>query len=373
MYLEAADMHVMNVPASTRIAALLLALAVVACGSDSTTPTDGDETLDFDAIAVADAAEALVQPLQPTVEPTVSLRDAFEYLQDQEGLTFDQKPSPLVERARRIVGLETLGVARSVEFPSKIQGETFVYDAGLRAWMADTMRTGAPETGVRIIWYTTDLAGNFDLPLTERGFIDLADLDVQTDTLNQLGVRIVETSTGTPTVLTDMSQGYWIQGDAEWSEHFEAEGVYSNGTTSITFNLDSDASGNDATGDQDVTYDIVMQAPSASYTLGLTGSDDGTTNTSEESYAITLFADAVSTQLGLDFMIPESGSQQGTGSVSHDGAAVADISVQGSDFQYTAPNGRGFTDLSVSQLDTLVQTMLLDGFIVLLNLPLLFP
>jgi hypothetical protein len=363
----------MRPSSGTWIAALFLAIAVVACGSDSTTPPDGDETLDFDAFAVADAAEALVQPLQPTVEPSVSLRDAFEYLQDREGVTFDREPSPLVERARRLVGLEALGVARSVEFPSTIQGETFVYDEGLRTWMVDTMRTGAPETGVRIIWYTTDQAGNFDLPLTERGFIDLTDLDVSTDMLNQLGVRIVETSSGTPTVFTDMSQGYWIQGDVEWSEHFEATGVYGDGTTTVTFSLDSDAAGNDDTGDQDVTYDIVLEAPSASYTLALTGSDDGSTGTTEEGYAITLVADAVSTQLGLDFLIPQSGSQEGTGSISHDGASVANISVQGTVFQYTAPNGRGFTDISISQLDTLVQTMLLSGFIVLLNLPLLFP
>lgn len=366
----------MHAPSGTRTTPLFLAvavsLAVSACGSDSTAP-GGDETLDFDALAVADAAEALVQPLQPTVEPTVSLRNAFEYLQDQEGVTFDREPSPLVERAWRLVGLEALTIARSVEFPSEIQGKTFVYDEGLRRWMVDTMRTAAPEAGVRIIWYTTDPAGNFDLPLTERGFIDLTDQDVATDTLNRLGLRIVETSSGTPTVLTDMSQGYWILGDVEWSEHFEAAGVFSDGTTTVTFNLDSYASGNDDTGDQDVTYDVILQAPSASYTLALTASDDGSTGSSEEGYAVTLIADAVSTQLGLDFAIAESGSQEGTGALSHAGASVADISVQGSDFQYTAPTGQGFTDLSVRQLDTLVQTMLLNGFIVLLNLPLLFP
>lgn len=359
----------MHAAARTTVAVLTLTfLTVVACGDDGSGPT-GPSLGDLDPIAVADAADALVVPLQPTLEPSVSLRSAFTYL-TQQGLTFDREPSALVERARAVTGLDALGVARSVDFPPEMLGQTFVYNPDTGDWETDPEGSGAPANGARITWYSTGVGGQIGVPLVERGYIDLTDEDE--GILSQLGVRIVDTTGATDLVLADFTEGYWTEGDVQWSEHFEAAGSYANTQRTTTFDLESDATGNDDTGDQDFSFDIGLSGES-SYRMSLVGSDDGSTGDAEESYTITQILDGVSTRLELDLTVSSGGTQTGTGAIFHRSAALVDITVNGTSFQYSpAGGGDDFSGSQVGNIDILVQTMLQDGFIVLLNLPLLF-
>ncbi len=344
---------------------LLLTLVAAACGGDGGT---GPEPQLPDLAAVADAADALMAPVQITTVPTVSLDSAYASL-TARGLVFDRSPSRLAARAWSLAGVEGTDIAR-VEFPAEMLGQTYVLDTDQGDWVIDPDRNGAPADGVRIIWYSVDTGGNISLPLTEQGYVDLTDED--TDVLSQLGVRMVSTGGSGEQVLAQFTQGYWTQGDIDWSEHFEATGFYNDGLAVVDFDLASDASGSDATGDQTFSFVIELTGTSSSYAMNITGTQDGSTGVVDETFLVTMTQSAVPTVLDMSFTIPPAGDQTGGGSVSHNSARVANIDVSGSSFRYTPPNGGTFSNSQKTLLDIFVQTMLLNGLAVFLTLPLLY-
>lgn len=87
-------------------------------------------------------------------------------------------------------------------FPINFLGATFVYDAGLEAYVLDSSLDGAPQNGVRFLLYTLDPVSRLPaLPLFPIGFVDLID---QSDAVStRLRVRAIDTAGGTSAVLAD--------------------------------------------------------------------------------------------------------------------------------------------------------------------------
>jgi hypothetical protein len=92
-------------------------------------------------------------------------------------------------------------------FPINFLGRTFVYDAGLEAYVLDASLGGAPANGVRFLLYTLETGGVLPaLPLFPIGFVDLIDQSDATST--RIRVRAVDTTGSGNVALAD----YYVDG-----------------------------------------------------------------------------------------------------------------------------------------------------------------
>lgn len=352
-------------PTPTQRTALFSVLAIgVLIGCD-----DGagpGEVLDnFDAPAVTAANNALVAPLQASAEATAVLRDAFPTLADS-GVVFDRSGG--VDRVPGRTGFPLVDILEQVEIPPDLLGSTFVYTQQI-GWEVDPDRTGAPDNAVRVVWYDTDPSGSILFPTTEVGYMDLT--DQSNVAAEQLGLRIVNSTGESTVVVAQLVQSYTTSPETQWEDHFEAVGMYSDGVNSVEFELSSDASGDDQTGDQQYTLDVSMVGQAASFELSTTGVVDGATETTDEDLTATVTTEGATTTLDLDIVV-ETLSEEGNGTLSHMGTAIADVSIASGNFDFTSTSGGQFSSRQEGELENLVRSMYLNGYIVLVNLPLLF-
>lgn len=353
----------MHTPTQRTALVSILALGVLIGCDDSSGP--GEDLADFDAPAVTAATNALLNPLQASAQATAVLRDAFPVLVDS-GVVFDRSSG--VDRVPGRAGFPLVDILEQVEIPPELLGSTFVYTQQI-GWEIDPDRTGAPDDAVRVLWYDTDPSGAILLPTTELGHIDLT--DQSNVAVDQLGVRIVSTSGESAVVVAQLNQSYTTSSEAQWEDHFEAAGMYSDGVSSVEFELSSDASGDDQTGDSQYTLDVTMVGQEGSFELSVIGVVDGATDTSEEDLTVTVTTGGATTTLDLDVVI-DSPDEEGNGTLSHTGTALAAVTIASGNFDFTSTSGRRFSSSQEAQLENLTRSMYLNGYIMLVNLPLLF-
>ena len=339
----------------------VLAAALAGCSGDST----GTDSLPFDPEVVTTAVGDLTGPMQRLVSPVSAVRGAFPVLVDQ-GLSYAPAMLALAPEGTLLSAPTLRGVAADVQIPAELAGETFVYDVDQAAWVADSTRT-APDSVVRIVWYATDDNGNRLLPLVEQGYVDLTDEDDGVG--SRIGILMVATTDTEDVVLGDLTerQDTSTTGTTE-TARFEARGYY-DVDRRVDFQMDYDLVTETAAVDSQYGIDVGLTGDAASVDWGVSGAVDST-GALDQTVDVTVTAGSA-TRLLLDVTIDASGSQSGSGTLSHAGQDVVRIDVNGFDYSYTRVGGGSLSVAQQADLDTLIVTLYFAGLNALSSLPLI--
>ncbi len=348
--------------APLRIVAIGAVLALLASACDDGTGPTGSLG-DFEPNEAASVVDSLYAPILGSTAPTFALRNAWQTLTAQ-GVSFERAGTLQTRLLRR-------DVAGDLVFPVELQGQTFVFDLAENGWSVDSTRTDAPADGVRIIWYRTDAAGNLIQPLVEEGYVDLTDEDTG-GTLSRVGIRMVATTDADEVIVSELTESIEASDGDPLSEVLRAAGFYGGASREIGFDMVSDATSDTVSGAEDLTLSIDLSGDGESYALTVTGSVASDTSAVEQNYLATVSHGGVTTQLDLDFTQETAGAQTGSGTLSHNGTTVVEITVQDSDFLYTDAEGNELTSADQVAVDTLVRTLFLTGLQAFFALPLLF-
>lgn len=328
--------------------ALIPALALAVGGCD-----DGTSPIDFhglDPAAVTSAVNGVYAPLQGSNEAVTNLRSAREDLA-AAGVDLDWSAES------------------TVQFPEDVTGSTFVFDADAQGWVIDESRTGAPADGVRVVWYPLDSTGRV-IDATESGYIDIQPADVAGTAA--IVIRVVESGGDAPPLL-NFTQDYSFSGNGDEVEAFEAEGSYSNDDRLVNFSLESTETTTTATGDVSYAYTSVMQDVDTRYELTGEGTIDGSTAGYDDTVRATIERGGATTVVEVRFQGTGSTQQDVEGSVRHNGTTVALVELRAGGYAFTTPGGGDLSASQSNELNALFQTVTLNGFLLLYDLPLFFP
>lgn len=323
-----------------------LALGISGC-EDGTSPVD---LHGLDPAAVASAVNALSTPLQGPREAVTNLRSARADLA-AAGVDLDWSAES------------------TVQFPDHVAGSTFVYSPDSQGWVIDESRTGAPADGVRVLWYPLDSTGRV-LDATESGYIDIQPADVAGTA--PIAIRVVATGSDAAPLL-DFTQDYTWTGNGDEVESFEAEGWYSNDERLVNFSLESTETATAATGDVEYSYTSVMQDDETRYQLTAEGTTDGGTSGYDDAVTATIERGGAITVLEVRFLGTGNTQQDVEGFVRHNGTTVALVELRGGGYAFTTPDGDELSASQTNELNALFQTVTLNGFLLLYELPLFFP
>ncbi|NIQ56016.1 MAG: hypothetical protein GWN71_22430 [Gammaproteobacteria bacterium] len=344
---------------------LLALLGTTACG-DSTDP--GGQRLDIEAGEVLLAIQSLVVPVRTSADAGSTLLGATDALVDA-GVEFDREP-PQPEKGEWL-GFDFLPELASVVFPPEVQGQTFIYDPAREQWVIDESRTDAPETGIRVVWYALS-NGFLVFPLNERGYIDLTDED-DGGALSLLGVRMVADNATETLLLSEFTRGHALTVDGtEEVERVEAAGFYSDGANDADFDLASVASADEATGGYLSSLDLELTSPGTgpSYAVHFEESAASSADDPRGRFLITVVRDGVTTVLDID--LPGEGDTDGSGTLSHAGTTIANVTLNSGQSRFTTPDGQRVDSGQAVELSALVRAMLIGWLDVVSSLPIFF-
>lgn len=356
----------MNLPRRSRTLPFLLitALALGACGDDTVEP----RRIDFDELELA--LEENILTFDVAGDANSFLGDALAELADF-GVEVEPAGATLPLHALQDrYGLRALPLLEPrVAFPPAVLGRTFVYDDVTLEWRVDEERTGAPATGIRVVWYATDGSGN-PLGSQEIGYFDLTDQD--SDGLSRLGVEVVRTTGEAPVTLADYTVGYASAGSGSlWSEQLEAEGFISqDGEDLLTFVLSGAASGDSATEAETRSFDLDFNTERLSYAFDLERTAAPDLESIDDDVVIQVNHGGAITRLELTLTQTDA-ALQASGGLHHQGAPVATISSGSGGLIYTKPGGGSFSGADQTRLNSVVVVMLATGYYLLSTLPLL--
>lgn len=345
----------------TAISALLGIVVAAGCGDGATEPD-----LSFEPSEVRASVDALVSPMRQLVAPVSNLRQAFPTVVDR-GLSYEMVAG---DAALQLLAEPTASwqeVAGAVEIPAGLLGETFVLDQQQGAWVIDSTRT-APDSVVRVIWYTTDVNGTILPGAGEEGFIDLTDEDDGTGSL--IGIHMVaDTDTGT-TVLADMTerQDTSTSGSTDVAR-FEATGFYNPGTV-VEFEMSYELATESVAVDSQYAIDVDLVGDPGTLDWRISGAVDST-GAITQTVTSTMDSDGATT-LTLDIAVDAAGTQTGNGMIARDGRDVVQVTIDGNSYSYTPVEGGGeFSTGQESELDGLVLALYLGGVEALTGVPLI--
>ena len=343
------------------ISLLLLTFVLAGCGDD---PVGGG--IDIPAVEIGGSVDRLLRPAGEVRSASTALRSAFDFLVDQ-GLTFYRAGSTAASIAAPGTAA-TRVIAGAVEIPAALLGETVVYNAAQAVWMVDSERTGAPANGVRIIWYETDTAGNFIVPLNELGHVDLTDEDDGTG--SRVGIVMVSTASG---VIADFTERIDSTTTATTVEaDFSAAGSFSGNDETIDFQVDYSVSANTETSDSVFTIGVTLEGTEGVYTLAIDGTASGSDSPFSQDITAEMTQDGSITTLNLDITGDAAGDQSGTGNIVCGGEVAVEIAIEGSNFRYSEPGGGSLGSGAAADFDYLVGKLYVTGLDALTRLPLLF-
>lgn len=331
---------------STSLALIPLTVLALAACDEGTSPIDLGG---LNPSAVATAVNGLTTPLQASDEAVANLETAQPDLADA-GVDLD------------------FSAESTVQFPENVAGSTFVYDPQAQGWAIDETRTGAPDNGVRVIWYELDGTDQV-IDASEKGYIDLWPGDG--DGNAPVAMWIAETGIEAP--LLDFVQDYsWTTNGAE-VETAEAEGSYADETRRVEFAMESVETMEIATGDVDYTFTTVMEDTDTRYEMVASSVADGATGEYDDSIVATVDHGGATTVVELRFQGVPSSPQAVTGSVRHNGTLVANVQQDGGGYVYVSPDGDEIPAAQSTELNALFQAVTLAWIQLLYELPLFFP
>lgn len=320
-------------------AALLLSAA--AC-DDGTSPIDLGG---LDPVELSAAVDALVTPLAASSEARANLKMALPDL-EEAGVILEW---PLEDATER--------------FPPAVAGRTFGYDASTTSWRILEARTGAPADGVRLLWYPLDSTGRIVNAEQESGHIDLR--PASDGGLDPVSIRAV--STDGSVALLDYALGYSLMDAAVTTQLFETIGVYSDGSSSVTFAYSSSESVSATSGDVGYSLDGTLRDTETRYQVEIDGSVTGATNAIDDVITATVERNGVITEIRVRFQ-GGGGDDDVTGTIRHAGAEVASVGLTGDRYEFTAPNGDAITGTQSTRLNRLFSTLTLNWYLALVDL-----
>jgi len=263
-------------------------------------------------------------------------------------------PAFVPEGIKRAVADRTLRLSRGQSavplFPINFLGETFVYDAGLDAYVLDGSRGGAPQNGIRFIMYTLDPDLRLPaLPLHPIGFVDLID---QSDAVStRLRVRAFDDTSGGNVALADyVVDGAFGSLSTGIIVNLLAEGFIADRNGRFDFALDELLETDDTA---DLTLvSLVHEVVSAEGTrveLGVEGDLANDGSFSDLVFRFDILGGAGVTRVDLDIV-----NDQQDGTIRHGGAVEAVVGGTVSEPTFFRPGGGGFTVPQLLALDEIL-------------------
>lgn len=328
----------------------------------------------LDPDAVTGAMNALAAPLNASTEATSNLGGAVPDL-TAAGVQFLRTDRPVRLPSIAAVwfdaALEPLVPLATVDFPPAVRGSTFAFVLDQQAWEVDAARTGAPNDGVRVLWYDLDSQGRIEVPLDELGTIDLTPRTG--GAADSLAMTIVEALESGDLTVLDMVQARETTGTDIVNESFTATGTYADDSSSVDFVIISEEAENAGSGDSSYSLEITLEGADASYVLRVQGSVNGATGGFEDELRATAVHDGSTTVLNVVFRGTNDVQEEASGTFEQDGVLIANVDIEGSTFDFSTPDGGSFSPEQGSQLNRLFRALTLNGFEVLFNLPLFLP
>lgn len=327
------------------LATALTASLVVLLGAcdDGTSPSD---LAGLDPLALVDDLNQLLTPLQASEAATTNLQDALP-------------------------ALASAGIALlPPDFPAEVAGETFAYHVETGTFRVDSTLTAAPDSGVSVLWYALDGSGEILLPLDSKGRIDLE--PVAGGTTDSLALTV--TRSDGPVTLLDLVQGRASTGTTVVTETFMATGAYSDGSSTVDLSLAVDGTVDTGTEDEEYLFNVGLQDTDTDYEMRVEGTLAGTSGDSNDLITVTATRGGAATVLEVSFQGDgETGSEEVSGTLSHKGTLIANISVGGNSYRFTQPNGDDFPSGQATELNALFAAMTRTGLQVAVSLPLFLP
>lgn len=300
----------------------------------------------LDPLALVDALNRMASPLQPSGHATANLQAA-------------------------VPSLAAAGVSlMPTDFPPGATGHTFVYEPETGGWAADSVLTGAPPAGVRVLWYSLDGSGEIAHPPEVRGHIDLE--PVEGGASDSLALTVTRSDGGV--TLLHLVQGLASTGEPPATNTFRAEGFYSDGSRTVDLVVGSDVSQDTGTGDEDYLLRVALDDPDLEYTLEVEGTVGGASGDTTDVVTATAVRAGATTVMEVSFRVDgDSGGENVSGTLTHRGTLIANIALVGNSYRFSKPNGDPFPSGQATELNSLFGAMSRTGFLVLLNLPLFLP
>lgn len=347
----------------------LIGLLVLAAACDDGVSPPLEYPDGFDPVAIVMALDQLKQPLQASSAPITNLRLSIPSL-ETAGIAFDLPEATGMTAAFRAVSIAPPAPPLAVVIAPELLGATFVYSSATAAWAEDESLEGAPEDGVRIIWYEVDGTGEVDLPLLARGYIDLR--PGQNTPADPTMVEVVVTE-GTPFTLMDYGQWHdtTVVGTIR-TEEFGAAGFFADASNTVQFTLDSRESADSELGDQSYDLVVTMEDPETAYELDLSGTLDGATEDYEDSVLATVVNASMTTVMELLFQGTGEVQDNASGTIAHEGTVVTDIIIRNDTFEFARPGGGELSASQASEMNLLFRALTLTGFDLVFRIPLFF-
>lgn len=305
-------------------ATFMLGIVLGACGDDSTGPQNH-----FDAERSAQALTSVLSATDGNEDVLASLALAGEVLGNQQAAA-----ASLLPGAAELHG--TLDVTAAM-FPANLLGRTLVYDPVLRRYVVDETVEGAPENGVRFIYYAIDpITRRPAEPLNPLGYLDLTDESSPSST--RLGIKAVATPAGAaPVTLIDyIVDAAYTVGQSTFEVVVSAKGYLSDGTERLHFDLLRSLK---LTGENDPSLDMSvdhrLELEGAGIVVELTA--DGHVGDGEIGASATLGLEHGGESVALE--VEQVSASEIEGTVSHNGHTAIVIGGHRGQPTFTRPDG----------------------------------
>lgn len=318
----------------------VLALALSACGKDSSGPSEFNPegtTSDMAAAHDAFASEPAASFVAVSADISTVLGPAPVAL--TAPMVSVRPTAATLAYARQLVRFlpqGQAGIQASMgAIPSEVLGTTYVWDEATDTYVASDV-DGAPSTGVRFLLYAVDPVTHIPVePVVEVGYVDV--LDHSTTTTTAIQVKVVSGST----VYLDYNIS---AGGTETSGSVTVSGYAFNGATradfSLTFTLSQTM----------YSLDYSLKVPSRKLSLDWTAT---IANISQEDVALTLDF-AIAGPNGDVRLVGTLGATSGTFTVKVNGSQFATITLEGSTAVITGANGAALTPEEEETLHTIL-------------------
>ncbi len=322
----------------------LFAFGLLAACSDST----GPEFTADNAEEVAASLEGVSATVEAPDDALQSLALAGQAL--QLGVGFDVAAAIPTDFELSPAALRDIGAIRPTTLlPANYLGVTLVYHEG-EEWYIPSDRTGAPENGVRIIYYAMDPVLEKPVsPLQELGYIDLT--DEGTAASERLGIAIVSTSGDSDVTLADYYVDFaWEETQTSFTVNVAALGFVSDGTNQLDFDLNQSLMATEG-GDLSMTMDHTLSVAQEDVSVNLTASA-GFNLTTEEiaDMEATFIIEHGANRVVLEATVSFGETETIEGTITFNGDLVANISGDAENPTITKPDGTELTEAEVAAL-----------------------
>jgi hypothetical protein len=323
-----------------------LALALAACGEDSSAPSEFDPAgTTADMGAAEDAFSSPQMSSFAAVGADISAVIGGSAVQASE-LAVRGGPhgaAAAAQYARRLAALVPHRSAlqpMTASIPDGMAGTTFVWDTASDAYVASDL-TGAPAAGIRFMLYAVDpVTFRPAEPVVEVGYVDL--VDHSTATAGDVNVKLVDG--GQVYLDYDVTVNATTSGGV-----VEVKGFASNGSTLANFDLKSTVT--ESAGSPVIALDYHLGVPSRHLSLDWSAT---LSNLSDTQVVATLDL-AVSGPNGDVRLVGTLGADGGTLTVKVNGSLFATMTVvSGSDPVITGADGATLTADEQDSLDAIL-------------------